>query len=305
MGCWCSRSGGCRSSLKLLDNDDDGHHHQHFSLPFPNIGQGTPGIPRSKPIQLQFSLSTRDNDDDDDDDDAGDCAVTYLDGSPYAGGFGIQQRGSSSSSIQMVLQDGHKTPVAILAQDDDNDDDGFIIYGTRPFRPGQLPTTTKPEGKDDDDDDDDDEKETRLLLYPWAKMGSRGVRRNSSSLSSLSSTSNTRRCCCCLMMRTPYNDFSAVHFVAIPVGGLLLRRKTSLIQYGGRNVGLMRLSPQRNKGARRMVAYTTTTTTTTIAPGIDPCLMLCFAAAMNAHHHHLERKKNKNKTASWSFFAKR
>ena len=201
--------------------------------PFPNLGEGTSAVPsHSEPIQIQRKEKRFLV-------SSELLAITNIDGSPYAGGITIQGHLFSVKDC-IMLEDASGRPIAVITHDPWNA--GFIICGTYPLRDGQPKSDRfQIHGKP---------------LYPWAKVMPRereGIQ------------------IYILMMRTPDEDFSLVHFKAIPVGPVV-GPQSRVIQYRGKEVGFIRSQKEEQAQSEQH------TTVMILAPGIDPCLMLCFSA---------------------------
>ena len=154
------------------------------------------------------------------------------------------------------MMDGNDDLVAVMTQKQKQGmHQGFIIHGPTPFRPGQPKSDINfaYKGKKD--------------LYPWAKV--------------MLAQEEYVKDMPVMQMRTPNEDFKVSHFKANPVAtaGTLNDPKTRVIQHKDKNVALMKaqLNSVQTSAIEKYIYDVT------IAPGIDPCLMLCFATAMHLY----------------------
>ena len=223
---------------------------EKISLPIPNLGEGTQAIPsESRPIQIKMNpVASQFH---------GEFLFTNPDGSPFAGGLRTKFFAPVTAyGVVMLMMDGNDDLVAVMTQKQKQGmHQGFIIHGPTPFRPGQPKSDINfaYKGKKD--------------LYPWAKV--------------MLTQEEYVKDMPVMQMRTPNEDFKVSHFKANPVAtaGTLNDPKTRVIQHKDKNVALMKaqLNSVQTSAIEKYIYDVT------IAPGIDPCLMLCFATAMHLY----------------------
>ena len=247
---------GCSPSLPKPDVPTCVKCDEKISLPIPNLGEGTQAIPsESRPIQIKMNPVAGPQ-------FIGEFRLTNPDGSPFAGGLRTKFCAPlAPDGVVMLMVDDNDDLVAVMTQKLSDslfatEHPGFVIHGPTPFRPGQPKSDiiSVNEGEWD--------------LYPWAKV--------------MVTEKELTKKIYVMLMRTPNEDFKVSHFKANPVAspaGSLAGPKTRVIQHKDKNVALMKA--QLNSVATS--AIDKYTYDITIAPGIDPCLMLCFATAMHLY----------------------